>query len=390
MRFEAIWCITNIAAGDTYHTQVVAECEAVPTLISLLSRGTDRIREQAAWALGNIAGDSEMMRDYVIECGVVEPLKKLIQTSGQVPLLRNASWAVTNLCRGNKPPPAPAAVRPFLATLLKLLHSGDDEIVINGCWCAVFLSIGSTDNIQQVIETGACAKLVELLLHDKWAVVTPALRALGNIVTGNDIQTQVCTHAHAFMCTHVLIYCARAVKKECLWVLSNILAGTDAQIQAVIDANLIQLVLDSLEHGEFRVQREAAWALCNALASGADDQIRFMVSQGCIPPLCAMLKKHDAKLVGVVLQGLYSILTVGKRPAGEQNDFHDAIEQCGGLETLMLLAVDENENISRRSRLLLEKFLQPMHDAMVELDPDFDGHMYSVDQMHVTPSNYHV
>ena len=39
--------------------------------------------------------------------------------------------------------------------------------------------------------SGVCRRLVELLRHEHHAVVSSALRAVGNIVTGNDNQTQV-------------------------------------------------------------------------------------------------------------------------------------------------------------------------------------------------------
>lgn len=34
-------------------------------------------------------------------------------------------------------------------------------------------------------------RLVELMMHHERGVVTPALRAVGNILTGDDVQTQV-------------------------------------------------------------------------------------------------------------------------------------------------------------------------------------------------------
>ena len=34
-------------------------------------------------------------------------------------------------------------------------------------------------------------RLVELMMHHDRSVVTPALRAVGNILTGDDVQTQV-------------------------------------------------------------------------------------------------------------------------------------------------------------------------------------------------------
>ena len=54
-----------------------------------------------------------------------------------------------------------------------------------------YLSDGSNDKIQAVIESGVCRRLVDLLMHSSTSMQTPALRSVGNIVTGDDLQTQV-------------------------------------------------------------------------------------------------------------------------------------------------------------------------------------------------------
>ena len=45
--------------------------------------------------------------------------------------------------------------------------------------------------IVTVLISGVCRRLVELLMHTQHSVVSASLRAVGNIVTGDDIQTQV-------------------------------------------------------------------------------------------------------------------------------------------------------------------------------------------------------
>ena len=49
---------------------------------------------------------------------------------------------------------------------------------------------GGNEQIQMVIDSGVVAKLVPLLSHREVKVQTAALRAVGNIVTGTDDQTQ--------------------------------------------------------------------------------------------------------------------------------------------------------------------------------------------------------
>ncbi len=76
--FEAAWALTNIASGESHHTQGVVEAGAAPKLIRLLSHKELRIAEQSIWALGNIAGDGTTHRDMLIRIGVVEPALKYI------------------------------------------------------------------------------------------------------------------------------------------------------------------------------------------------------------------------------------------------------------------------------------------------------------------------
>jgi importin subunit alpha-1 len=83
---------------------VVIEKGAVAIFVQLLSSPNDDVREQAVWALGNIAGDSPQCRDYVLQNGALQPLLSQLTDASKLSMLRNATWTLSNLCRG-KPQP---------------------------------------------------------------------------------------------------------------------------------------------------------------------------------------------------------------------------------------------------------------------------------------------
>ena len=127
---------------------------------------------------------------------------------------------------------------------------------------------GSNDRIQYVVDSGAVPLLVRLLTQATLNVITPALRAVGNIVTGSDLQTDAVIEAGGIQAVgSLLIHEKMNVVKEAAWTISNITAGPPEQIQIIIGSGILPPLIEVLKNGDFRAKKEAAWAVTN-LTSG--------------------------------------------------------------------------------------------------------------------------
>jgi hypothetical protein len=274
-------------------------------------------------------------------------------------------------------------LRAALPALARLVHSNDEEVLTDACWALSYLSDGTNDKIQAVIEAGVCRRLVELLASNHPSVLIPALRTVGNIVTGDDYQTQIIINCHALKALLGLLAgdYKKSIKKEACWTISNITAGNKDQIQSIIDEQMVPPLVELLANAEFDIKKEAAWAISNATSGGTHQQIKYLVSQGCIKPLCDLINCSDARIVTVALEGLENILKVGEADRGDNmeapNVFAQYIDEAEGLEKIESLQNHTNDDIYQKAMRLLETYFGLEDDDAQNLMPEVQGDQFA-------------
>ncbi|CAL4956788.1 unnamed protein product [Urochloa decumbens] len=268
LQFEAAWALSKIiSSGTSDNADMVVDLGAVPILVKLLSSPTtEDVREQAVQGLGSMALKSAACRDKVLEHGAVAPLLQLL----------NANPRLT--AEGHKQlmpwqPGAQLWVKPTIPVLRQLIYSQDVEIISEASWALSYLSDCTDDKITPVIiDNESFPRLTEFLnKYHSPSLLIPVLRVIGNIAASSSVQTQ-----------------------------------------AVIDGNMIGPMVRLMQTSSFNVRKEAVQAISKVTSSGTHDQIKYLVSEGCIKAFCDLLGYTDfSSILMLCLEGLGNILKAG-------------------------------------------------------------------------------
>jgi len=203
------------------------------------------------------------------------------------------------------------------------------------------------------VDLGVIPVLVRMLGNTLPQAIVPALRTLGNIVSGNDSQTQAVVDSGVLSAiVPVLSHQKKNIRKEACWMLSNIAAGSIHQItQLISTSELLPKVLQQLSlTTEWDVRKEAAWVISNIATGGKAAHVAHLVEQGAIQPLCDLLDVNEVRIVLLAMEAMEAILKQG----GDISDYTQLIDDAGGLDKLENLQEHENTEIYEKAVKIIE------------------------------------
>mmetsp|Transcript_27510 Transcript_27510/g.49556 ORF Transcript_27510/g.49556 Transcript_27510/m.49556 type:complete len:503 (+) Transcript_27510:1771-3279(+) len=354
LQYESAWILTNIASGTPMQCKSIIDKGAIPLIVKLLSSSSESVRDQAAWVLGNISAESAYNRDLVISAGALELLMKSAESANRISMLKNVSWALSNLCR-HKPAPDFEIVKVVIPTLAQLCIDHDIEQILQDItWAFSYLSYGSEYKVEHLIHSQVIPRMVELMLHPCYEVQLPAIRTVGNLTTGTEAQTQHAIDNGAIEKLKTLMHSARKmILKESVWLISNVAAGTKAQVDSLITADLFPDVVRVGLSSNEEIEKEACYAIANAASNARPDQVEYLVRAGVFNLLAHTLKAKDSSAVLVSLHGLGALFEAGKKKNEDENPYVIAFEESGGLSNLEHCQMHENEDIYEKASELL-------------------------------------
>jgi hypothetical protein len=264
---------------------------------------------------------------------------------------------LSNLCRGKDAPWD--IIAPAIPVLSRLLYSADNDVLADACWALLFMVEADMSRTAKLLSDGIGPQLVSLLRHPSHAVQHPALRVVGNILFGDEEQTQAMLNMNVLVGLDSLIHSdQKRLRKEACWSLSNIAAGNTSQLQALMDYTpIMDTLMDFAQHAEYTTKIESLHTLANAFNGGSMDQVRRLVSMGAFDAISFNLDIADDKVLATILEAIERTFALGlKDPKIPANHYVNTFELNGGIDKLEDLHSHSDDEIWKAALKIMKTF----------------------------------
>jgi Ca2+-binding EF-hand superfamily protein len=266
----------------------------VPVLLAQSVSPHAELRDEAILALAAIASRDAPARDFLLNAGAMAPLLALIDAATPLPTVRAVLAAVSALCGVTHPltqlPPW-SVVQPALERVAVVLFCDDAASIVLACRCLAILLPGC-------VQASYDRRLVELLQHADSGVRRAVVAAVRSVVQYDDQQMQLLLRWELVPALRGCLRSSDAALRADAVRLCGVLCGAKGQVQALIDGQVLQMLLTLMQVDEavrFQVAKIVKYA-----SRGTPRQVAHLVEQDVVKVACSAMqhfKVFDAVLI---------------------------------------------------------------------------------------------
>ncbi|KAJ6235151.1 importin subunit alpha-4 [Anaeramoeba flamelloides] len=329
----------------------------IPLLASFLQKDNPSFKFEATWCLSNIAADTHENTHAVVKSGVVTNFIRLLLS--EIEELRNQYLKIS---------------------LLKIFKNQNyyfhkKKAVLKSAiftqYCApvihCYISDGPLVNIKAIVSAKIPQSIVKCIMREPFSIKIAALRVIGNIVSGNEQNSNSLLKEGLLTILDNLIYCGSSlIRKEICWIISNICGGSIKNNAMVIDQGFDKLMIEILNQGSFGSQIEAAWAISNMVIKSDLKHLQKLITLNVIKSLCDSLYLNETLVAINVLEALEKILRIGNYFAEMENQNYNKyihiIEEFGGYDIIEKLCNNENKILVERAVYITNNYFDSILD----------------------------
>ncbi|KAG9395858.1 HEAT-like repeat [Carpediemonas membranifera] len=365
VRLEAAWLLTTVGEGE-YAAVAISE-GALAVLYEAMSDTDDAVETQALWALATLASSVEGLASEIAASGFMDRVATLLDEDPPLDDVRTLAWSAGVIAQSLSGPDrrhSHAVLPPLGRTLGRLAGNlGDhdsDTALVDLLIAVAFISHGGDSDIAAVCQAGIVPSVVDLVAGPR-TVATSAIRVLGNITSSDDnryIDVVIDALGLAALVS-VLATAPDPLKREALWALANVAAGTPAQLTAVLNEGALPLVIRLAEQGSQGVQQEALFFIRNFTMNASLPQLTEAADLGLIRVLSDSLAARLGRTAAwflVAMDCIRNMIAASGTLDPTSNVFLDQLQSFRGVDRIHRLATHPKNRVHAAAVGMLEEF----------------------------------
>ena len=369
LQYESLVISNSVAMCSFKYTQVLVSAGLLQGLFIALASSNDDIKDEALVTLARTATQCPMILDTLADMCLVQQLMQITATNRRS-TIGHICWVLASIARGTCLEHILNLGLAFVTGQLNIAE--EPEILVDCCYVLGQLSAPGIARVQVLIEIDAAPRLAVLAESDVYGVQLAALRALGNISTGNDRQAEVLMQP-AILATIIskLTSTRRQIRKEAVWILSNLCAGPLEHIQEIISHGLIPEIVKLIGLDDLEVSKEACWVVTNVVLNGTPEHVQELLDTPVVYNLCRLLEGTESQLLIAVLTAIKGLLQDARARFQTDtgiNPLTELVEAAGGVAYIEDLQTHMDIEVCQVACFLMDQFFSSPTDPLLEDD----------------------
>lgn len=370
--YEATWAVCNLLSGPHEAVEEFMSLHGLQSLMPLLNCSDLDITEHAVWALGNLAADCAQYRDIVLLAGGHKAINLLLREPQNMTtaITRIAAWTLAIMLKPKQLPALPLC-RELLPMFYLLSQTPDADTKKEVLWGLSHLTEADTPLCRLAVDNGFVPFAMSGAADLSSDLQVPAIRTLGNIASTDDAELTQSVLDFGLLDTLLPLVDSPEflIRKEVMWTLSNVTAGTLSQLAAFLSHPIARVALKGLEDPVYAVRKEAAFIYSNVAKQGNNQQRLQLVTDGIFLRLASRMLQEEADLVSHALGIIASLLKAGQDSSSGANSAAVQLERTGALSLIERLQHNFSNEIAELALFICDTFYG-LEDKVAQMGDD--------------------
>lgn len=371
IQLEAAWCVAQIATGYRAQIQFLVSKGLFPALAIVLSSPHEVIFEQGAWIVANVAAEDYKYKNGMIEAMCHVMLIEKLGKAKEEKVVKYSVWALSNLFRGGEFQYLQMQVSPFF---LKILMEQNDVEIISNCLIPV-ADIMNANLVAIIHKANLMQRFYEISKFKYNTILEPLIQILRHFSSSTDEMYSQLLIDHNFIDKFFEWLNDKDIssnlKREILWILSNITVGSDPQIGSVLKSKQhYDLLLKFCYDEDIKMRKEAIFCLCCVTNKGSFQRKRGLIKNNIFGVMNDnFCYGHSSETICIMLEALGNILGTEKSMGEHYEEVLLKLEDIGVFDNLEKLQRHDSNSVYTMVCGLIENYLGEDDDMMrVTLD----------------------